>query len=197
MVQKDASRNSTQSVIKITLYNLAKLQLPNHRNELIIVRVFLILFFVLILYGADPPEPARARRRADMQAAAQLANTRAGRRCRRLRCLSGSLDEAGHFFSRVARSASRPTASPRLAKRNINLTWLTSALRTWTISRRTRTNKETRSRCLRQSSGSSARSDVGNPLGYEGGLCKISSSVAVSTAVSTARCVWPCSKSKE
>jgi hypothetical protein len=27
-----------------------------------------IIFFVLILYDADPPEPARVRRRADMQA---------------------------------------------------------------------------------------------------------------------------------
>ena len=62
--------------------------------------------------------------------------------------------------------------------------WLGSRvpLRTWTISRRARTNKETRSRCLRQPIGSSARSDVGKPLAYEGGSCKISSSVAVSTA---------------
>jgi hypothetical protein len=59
----------------------------------------------------------------------------------------------GCMLSRVARSAGRSTASPRLAKLNINLAWLTSALRTWTISRRTRTNKETRSRCLRQPSG--------------------------------------------
>ena len=95
---------------------------------------------------------ARARRRADMQAAAQLANKRADRRWRRPRCLSSSPDEAGPSLSRVARSTGRSTASPRLAKHNINLAWLTSALRTWTISRRTRTNKETRSRCLRQPS---------------------------------------------
>ena len=97
----------------------------------------------------------------------QLANKRAGRRWRRPRCLSGSPDEAGPSLSRVARSAGRSTASPCLAKLNIDLTWLTSALRTWTISRRTRTNKETHSGCLRQSSGSSARSDVGKPLGYD------------------------------
>ena len=91
----------------------------------------------------DPPEPARARarRRADMQAAAQLANKRAGRRWRRPRCLSGSPDEAGPSLSRVARSTGRLTASPRLAKLNIDLAWLTSALKTWTISRRTRANK--------------------------------------------------------
>ena len=61
--------------------------------------------------------------------------------------------------------------------------WLGSrvSLRTWTISRRTRTNKETRSRGLRQPTGISARSDVGKPFAYEGGSCKISSSVAVST----------------
>jgi hypothetical protein len=87
---------------------------------------------------------ARARRRADMQATAQLASTRAGRRWRRPRCLSGSPDEVGPSLSRVARSAGRPTASPCLAKLNIDLTWLTSALRTWTISRRTRTNKDRR-----------------------------------------------------
>ena len=75
--------------------------------------------------------------------------------------------------------------------------WLGSrvSLRTWTISRRTRTNKETRSRCLRQPTGSSARSDVGKPLAYEGGSCKISSSVAVSTAgmldrLFTRRSIW-------
>ena len=140
---------------------------------------------------------ARARRRADMQAAAQLANTRAGRRWRRPRCLSGSPDEAGPSLSRVARSAGRPTASPRLAKLNIDLAWLTSALKTWTISRRTRTNKETHSGRLRQSSGGSARSDVGNPLGYEGGLCKISSSVAVSTAGMLGRLFTRRSISKE
>ena len=133
--------------------HLAKLPLPNHRNKLLSSGFFNIIFFVLILYDADPPEPARARRRADMQAAAQLANTRAGRRWRRPRCLSGSPDEAGPSMSRVARSAGRLTASPCLAKLNINLTWLTSALKTWTISRRTRANEETRSRCLRQLSG--------------------------------------------
>jgi hypothetical protein len=40
---------------------------------------FLYIFFVLILYDADPPEPARARRHADMQAAAQLVNKRASK----------------------------------------------------------------------------------------------------------------------
>jgi hypothetical protein len=35
------------------------------------------ILIVLILYDADPPEPARARRRADMQAAACLASKRA------------------------------------------------------------------------------------------------------------------------
>ena len=137
----------------------------------------------------------RARHRVDRQRSLSIREP--ARRCRQLRCLTGSPYEAGPSLSRVARSAGRLTSSALLAKLNINLAWLTSALKTWTISRRTRANKETHSRCLRQSSGSSARSDVGNSLGYEGGLCKISSSVAVSTAVSTAWCVWPCSISQE
>ena len=120
------------------------------------------------MYDADPPEPARARRRADMQAAAQLANKRAGRRWRRPRCLCGSPDEAGPSLARVARSTSRLTASPRLAKLNMNLAWLTSALKTWTISRRTTGLTRRRAAAVCASlAGSSARSDVGNPLGYE------------------------------
>ena len=75
--------------------------------------------------------------------------------------------------------------------------WLGSRvpLRTWTISRRTRTNKETRSRCLRQPTGRSACSDVGKPFADEEGSCQISSSVAVSTVgmlgrLFTRRSIW-------
>ena len=77
--------------------------------------------------------------------------------------------------------------------------WLGSRvpLRTWTVSRRTRTNEETRSRCLRQPTGSSARFDVGKPLAYEGGSCKISSSVAVSTVGMLGRLFTRWSISKE
>ena len=59
--------------------HLAKLPLPNHRNKLLSSGFFNNIFFVLILYDADPPEPARARRHADMQAAAQLVNKRASK----------------------------------------------------------------------------------------------------------------------
>jgi hypothetical protein len=101
--------------------------------------------------------------------------------------MASSPNEALPSFSRVVRSSGRLTSSARLAKLNINLAWLTSALRSWTISRRTRTDKETRSQCLRQPSGSSARSDVGKPRAYDGGSCKISSWVAVSTAAMLGR----------
>jgi hypothetical protein len=47
--------------LNVLLYDhLAKLPLANDRTVLIILRVFLYYFFVLILYDADPPEPARA-----------------------------------------------------------------------------------------------------------------------------------------
>ena len=74
--------------------------------------------------------------------------------------------------------------------RRLLLVWLSStsiwlgsrvSLRTWTISRRTKTNEETRSHCLRQPTGSHVRYDDDKPLAYERGSCKISSSVAVST----------------
>ena len=57
--------------------------------------------------------------------------------------------------------------------------------------------KKTCIHCLRQPSGSSTRSDIGKPLAYDGGSCKISSSVAVSIAAMLGRLFARCSILKE